>query len=134
MTDTLVGTLPYMAPEQLVVGSAIDRRVDVFALGLLMLECALRERAFDGRTPETRLASIRQGVPWRLLAIASRSAGDRGQVAGHETRRSLSDMRRVRCRPASLARATPGPRAEDRAPRRRGALVCGIHGSVRGWR
>ncbi|MCA8976435.1 MAG: serine/threonine protein kinase [Planctomycetes bacterium] len=67
MTDTLIGTLPYMAPEQLTGGGRVDRRVDVFALGLTMLECALRERPFAGRSPEARLASIQAGLPMRLL-------------------------------------------------------------------
>lgn len=67
ITDALLGTLPYMAPEQLTAGASVDSRADVFALGLTMLECATRERAFAGRSPEARLASIRDGVPWRLL-------------------------------------------------------------------
>jgi non-specific serine/threonine protein kinase len=45
----LVGTLHYMAPEQL-KGLSVDARTDIFATGALLFELLTGRRAFEGRT------------------------------------------------------------------------------------
>jgi Tol biopolymer transport system component len=58
----LVGTLPYMAPEQ-VEGRPADTRTDIFALGALLHEMATGSRAFDGRSPASLVAAILTSEP-----------------------------------------------------------------------
>lgn len=45
----IVGTPPYMSPEQIQGGPA-DARSDLFSLGCVLYECLTGTRAFDGRT------------------------------------------------------------------------------------
>jgi Tol biopolymer transport system component len=65
---TVLGTVGYMAPEQ-VRGEPADERSDIFALGVVLYEMATGERAFAGETgPETMTAILRHeprqlGVP-----------------------------------------------------------------------
>ena len=54
---TIVGTVQYMAPEQL-EGKEADVRSDVFAFGAVVYEMLTGERAFPGRTLVSLMASI----------------------------------------------------------------------------
>ena len=45
-----MGTLGYMAPEQL-RGQAVDQRADIFAVGVMLAESLTGRRPFDGETP-----------------------------------------------------------------------------------
>ena len=56
-TGTFVGSLPYMAPEQL-FGDADDARTDVYALGVMLFEMATRQRPFVKERPEALMFAI----------------------------------------------------------------------------
>ncbi len=58
----LVGTLQYMAPEQL-EGRGIDARTDLFAFGAVAFEMATGERAFPGDSQASIIASILNHTP-----------------------------------------------------------------------
>ena len=62
---SFLGTLPYMAPEQL-LGQRADARSDIWALGLVLYEMVAGEHPFKGRTSvEVSSAILRQ--PLSLL-------------------------------------------------------------------
>ena len=59
----VLGTFGYMSPEQ-VRGATVDRRSDIFALGVMLYELLTGRRAFARETaPETMTAILREDVP-----------------------------------------------------------------------
>ena len=104
---TVMGTVGYMAPEQ-VTGQPSDARADIFALGCVLFEMASGRRAFARATvPETMTAILRE-EPSLATNTGSRPAG-------------------VRCRCASLPReAANGTFPVGTRPRVRPPLDCGL--------
>lgn len=56
----LRGTIPYMAPEQ-VVGRSIDRRADLYAVGVMLWESLAGRRLYEGETDLDTMYKVRQG-------------------------------------------------------------------------
>jgi len=59
---TLLGTVPYMAPEQL-EGQEADARTDLFAFGCVLYEMVTGRRAFDAASQASLIASILKDTP-----------------------------------------------------------------------
>ena len=59
---TIVGTLHYMAPEQL-EGRPADARTDIFAFGTMLFEMATGKKAFEGKSQASLIASILTSDP-----------------------------------------------------------------------
>ena len=59
---TILGTLQYMAPEQL-EGREADARTDIFAFGVLVYEMATGKKAFEGESQASVIARILDSDP-----------------------------------------------------------------------
>jgi serine/threonine protein kinase len=64
----IVGTLPYMAPEQL-EGKETDARTDIFAFGAILYEMATGKRAFEGKSQASLIAAILGSEPKPLRTL-----------------------------------------------------------------
>jgi eukaryotic-like serine/threonine-protein kinase len=59
---TILGTFPYMAPEQL-EGKEADARTDIFTFGTVLYEMATGRRAFQGQSQASLIAAILERDP-----------------------------------------------------------------------
>ena len=58
----IIGTVPYMSPEQL-QGETVDHRTDLFSLGIMLYEMATGQRPFKGKNSATITSSILRDTP-----------------------------------------------------------------------
>lgn len=65
---TIIGTMQYMAPEQL-EGKEADPRTDIFSFGALLYEMTTGKRAFEGSSQATLIAAIIEKQPQSLSVI-----------------------------------------------------------------
>jgi len=113
---TVMGTLPYMSPEQL-LGQALDYRTDIFSLGVMLYEMASGERPFLGNSVELAAAILRDtprplverrnDLPEGLIRIIGRCLEKRAAERFPSARDVLSALRDV---------ATASPTAPRDAP------------------
>jgi len=86
----LLGTIPYMSPEQ-VSGdpAAVDLRADVYALGVIAYELLAGELPIDteGRVITDAIEAVRRDEPARLGTVDGRLRGDVETIVGKALRK-----------------------------------------------
>jgi serine/threonine-protein kinase len=78
---SLVGTIPYMAPEQL-EGREADARTDVFAFGAVLYEMVTGRRAFEGQNQASLIGAIMGKEPAPISATRPMSPPALDHVVG----------------------------------------------------
>jgi eukaryotic-like serine/threonine-protein kinase len=64
----VMGTIPYMSPEQL-EGKEVDRRSDIFSLGAVLFEMVTGKRAFDGKRQLSVSSAILKRDPAPIRSV-----------------------------------------------------------------
>ncbi|MEM1422369.1 MAG: serine/threonine-protein kinase [Planctomycetota bacterium] len=138
----LVGTLPYMSPEQLRADPDTDTRADVYALGVILCELVAGTRPHDlsgvaqddaashlERTPPAPLRELDPSAPRDLEAIASRALA-RDPDDRYQSAAALSDDlgRYLRKEPVDARTRTPAYVATRFTQRNTGVVTLGVVG------
>jgi serine/threonine protein kinase/tetratricopeptide (TPR) repeat protein len=77
----VVGTVPYMAPEQ-IRGEPVDARSDLFSFGVLVYELASGKRPFGGTSSADISSSILRDTPPTLRSLRAELPRDLERIVG----------------------------------------------------
>jgi len=58
-----IGTIDYMAPEQITSAAEVDHRADIYALGVTLYEMLTNEKPFKGGPAQVMFAHLQQPAP-----------------------------------------------------------------------
>ncbi len=129
---TLLGTLQYMAPEQ-IDGRDADARSDIFAFGCVLYEMLTGRRAFEGSSPASVIAAILEREPPGLLdrqPLAPPLLGDlvRSCMAKDRDQRwqSAADLERA----LTWLAKSPAPASISRSDRSRVRLLRALPAAI----
>ena len=126
---TIVGTLEYVAPEQ-ITGDALDERADVYSLGCVLYECLTGQSPFPRATDVALLwahvheeptppSEARPDLPKELDTVLARALakepGRRYRSAGELLAATRSALRLVDAPPPARKASRRGPRGALRA-------------------
>ena len=123
----VLGTIPYMSPEQL-QGNPLDHRTDLFSLGGVLYQMATGERPHKGETPISVITSIVNDEPRPVDEVRTDLPPDLGRIIGRclekdrerrfqsakEIRSELEDLKTGKSSGASRKRSVVIPQLRRR--------------------
>src|SRR5438034_9548814 len=119
---SVLGTVRYMSPEQ-AYGAPVDKRTDVWSLGVVLYDMVTGHAPFTGETPGEVMASILGTEPPPLTSSIAQTPAELEQIvskaldkeregryqSAHELLEALQDLRRKMEFEAELERSTSAP-------------------------
>jgi len=139
----IVGTMPYMSPEQL-EGREIDARSDIFSLGVVLYEMATGERPFKGESSASLITAIMSHSPREVDSLRAELPHHLSRIIRHcfekdperryqsakDVRNELEDLHREESFSAVVP-VTPEPEPEPTPKPVRWPLVAaGVAGAA----
>jgi eukaryotic-like serine/threonine-protein kinase len=132
---SILGTVRYMSPEQ-ACGAPVDKRTDIWSLGVVLYEMVTGHALFTGETPGEVMTSILEAEPPPLTSYIRRTPAELQQIisktlckereeryqSARELLEALQSLRRSMEFKAALERSTKAP-SWLRWTRSRAALV-----------
>ena len=120
---SILGTVRYMSPEQ-ARGAPIDKRTDIWSLGVVLYEMVAGHAPFTGETPEEVMSSILEKEPPPLTSYVAHTPAELQQIisktlrkdreeryhTAHELLEALKDLRHKLEFKAELKRSTAAPK------------------------
>nr|WP_223189802.1 Stk1 family PASTA domain-containing Ser/Thr kinase [Streptomyces sp. TRM68416] len=106
-TGAVLGTVSYLAPEQIEQPGAADARVDVYACGVVLYEMLTGEKPHDGDSPAVVLykhlhedvpppSAVVPGLPYELDELVASATARTPEVRPHDAVALLGETRRAR--------------------------------------
>src|SRR5688572_489518 len=137
---SIVGTVQYMAPEQL-EGREVDARTDVFAFGTLVYEMATGEKVFRGDSQASLIAAILRADAPRISAsdpltpasldhVVARCLAKNPDERWQTTRDLMFELREIVRRGGEALPSATSPQRQVRGSRERAAWLVALAATV----
>jgi len=118
----IIGTVPYMSPEQ-ARGRTLDTRSDIFSFGTVLYEMLAGRRPFEGKSDVQVLAAITDvqphalppEVPVALRMIVEKALEKEAADRYQSMQELVVDLRRIARRPSETREAVIPPAAPSRS-------------------